>query len=335
MTKSRSSLANSIRIVFASLFLCLFALPAVATDGIFTKFGLDLGYAGRIGYAGPEWAIYVYGAGTASSRFNALNISSPPDATGLQVDGNIAMAGVYSTLTVSGHTSINGDRYEQTTSTESIKSTGTITGSHFSSATINPQLNSGVTSLKNVSIAAAGLTATASSPTSLNIGKNQSRFFDNTAFSGQYVMNLSSFVMGGGANGANGGTLTLKGVAGSAFVINVSGAFSLGSNARIVLAGGLTVSDVLFNVTGSNSTFSIGGDAQFNGTLLAYNSSGAQRTLQITGHNTQINGELLANKINLQSGAHVKKPKEKSKEKDDDDDVVASNSLLRGRTSPQ
>src|SRR6266850_8131386 len=112
MTKSRSSLANSIRIAFASFFLCLFgALPAFATDGIYTQFGLDLGYAGRIGYMGgttPEWAIYVYGAGTSSSRFNALDISAPPNATGLQVDGNIALAGVYSRLTVSGHTLISG-----------------------------------------------------------------------------------------------------------------------------------------------------------------------------------------------------------------------------------
>ena len=324
MKKVRRSLANSIRIVLAPLLLCLFgALPVSATDGIYSKFGLDLGYAGRIGYLGgttPEWAIYVYGAGTASSRFNALDISSSPDATGLQVDGNIALAGVYSTLTVSGQTSINGDRYEQTTSTELIKSTGTITGSRFSSSTINSQLNSGAASLKNVSIAAAGLTATAGSPTSLNIGKNQSRIFDNTPFGGKYVMNLSSFVMGGGNNG-NGGTLTLNGAAGSAFVLNISGAFSLGGNAKILLTGALTVSDVLFNITG------------INGTLLAYNSSGAQRALQITGHNTQINGELLAYKISLQSGAHVKKPKEKSKEKDDDDDVVASNSLLHARTS--
>src|SRR5207248_10504045 len=148
----------------------------------------------------------------------------------------------------------------------------------------------------------------------------------------KYVMNLSSFVMGGGSTSANGGTLTLNGAAGSAFVLNISGAFSLGGNAKILLTGGLTVSDVLFNITGSNSTFSIGGNAVFNETLLAYNSSGAQRALQITGHNTQINGELLAYKISLQSGAHVKKPKEKSKEKDDDD-VVASNSLLHARTS--
>src|SRR2546423_12308204 len=112
-----------IRLLYLSLLLVC-ALPAFATDGIFTQFGLDLGYAGRIGYMGgttPEWAIYVYGAGTSSSRFNALDISSPPNATDLQVDGDIALAGVYSRLTVSGHTSISGgDRFEQMTSTESI-----------------------------------------------------------------------------------------------------------------------------------------------------------------------------------------------------------------------
>jgi hypothetical protein len=37
---------------------------------------------------------------------------------------------------------------------------------------------------------------------------------------------------------------------------------------------------------------------------MAYNSSGAQRTLEITGHNTQINGELIAYKINLLTFSH-------------------------------
>src|SRR5205823_14186209 len=116
MTKSRSSLADSIRIVFASLFLCLFgALPAFATDGIYTKFGIDLGYAGRIGYTGPEWSIYVYRAATPSSRFNALNISSLPDSTGLQVDCNSVPAGVYSTLSLSRHSSTDVASSEHTT----------------------------------------------------------------------------------------------------------------------------------------------------------------------------------------------------------------------------
>jgi len=127
-------------------------------------------------------------------------------------------------------------------------------------------------------------------------------------------------VMGGGS------TLTLDGAAGSAFVLNISGKFDLSGASKISLTGGLTVSDVLFNIRGNNSTFSISGNSIFNGTLLAYNPAGAQRTLQITGHDTEVNGEVLAHKITLQSGAHVKKPKEKSKHKDDDDDDIAPSS---------
>jgi hypothetical protein len=330
MTKLRCSLANSIWIVFASLFLCLFgALPAFATDGIYTKFGLDLGYAGRIGYMGgttPEWAIYVYGAGTSGSRFNALDISAPPGATPFTVDGNIAVAGAYSTMTISGQTTISGDIYRRTTATFSRSGNASNPPQHFSTA-IDSQLAGGITSLQNVSNTAAGLMKTAGSPTSINLQGHQNLTISNNP-SGKYVMNLSDFVLGGGS------TLTINGAAGSAFVLNITGKFDIGGGSKVLLSGGLTVSDVLFNVRGSNSTFSIGGDSEFNGTLLAYNSSGAQRTLNISGHNTQINGELLANKISLQSGAHVKKPKEKSKHKDDDDDDdVASNSLLRARTS--
>ena len=325
MTKSRPSLANSRRIVFASLFLCLFwALPAFATDGIYTKFNLDLGYAGRIGYMGgttPEWAIYVYGAGTSGSRFNALDISAPPGSTPFTVDGNIAVAGAYSTMTISGQTTISGDIYRRTTATFSRSGNASNPPQHFSAA-IDSQLAGGITSLQNVSNTAAGLTKTAGSPTSINLQGQNLPPISNNPFSGKYVMNLSDFVLGAGS------TLTLNGAAGSAFVLNITGKFDISGGSKVLLTGGLTVSDVLFNVRGSNSTFSISGDSVFNGTLLAYNSSGAQRTLTITGHNTQINGELLANRILLQSGAHVKKPKEKSKEKDDDNDAVASNSMM-------
>ena len=318
--KTRGSL-RSRSAFFAVIVALLSALPAFATDGIYNKFGLDLGYAGRIGYMGgttPEFAIYVYGAGTSSSRFNALSISAPSDATPFTVDGDIALAGAYSSMIISGNTTINGDIYRRTTATFSRSGNSSNSPQHFS-ASIDSQLAGGISSLQNVSNQARLLTPTSGSPTSINLGKNQSMTISNNPFGGKYVMNLSNFVMGGGAKNANGGTLTLNGAAGSAFVLNISGAFDLGGKAKILLTGGLTVSDVLFNVTGSNSTFSIGGDALFNGTLLAYNSSGAQRTLSITGHDTQVNGEVLAWQIKQQSGAHVKKPKEKSKHKDDDD----------------
>lgn len=296
------------------------ALPvAHATDGIYYQFGLDLGYAGRIGYSGgttPHWAIYTYGGGTSSAPFTALDISAPSLVSGFQVDGNIALAGAYSRLSVSGYGSTSGDRYEHTTSTEVVADHGVIGGSRFSSTSINSLLSGGVTSLQNVSVQAAALTKTAGSPTNLDIGSGTNQVFSNTAFGGKYVMQLSNFVLGGRS------TLTLNGAAGSAFVLNISGNFNIGGASQILLTGGLTPSDVLFNVTGNNAgqtgalAFEIGGDSVFNGTLLAYNSAakGVQRSLRISGHNTSVTGELIANQVVVSSGAKVKHPKKKSEE---------------------
>ena len=112
----------------------------------------------------------------------------------------------------------------------------------------------------------------------------------------------------------------IVGAAGSAFVINVSNNFSLDNGSKIVLTGGLTFSDVLFNVRGPTGTFSIGGGSLFNGTLLAYNStSSVQRTLTVSGANTVVTGETIANKVVI-SGAKMKKPPKKSKGGHDDDD---------------
>ena len=311
MKKSRRPWGNQTKTLLASLCLCLLAaLPAFATDGIFTKFGLDLGYAGRIGYMGgttPHWAIYVYGSGTSSSRFNALDISAPPDATPFTVDGNIALAGAFSSMTIAGNTTISGDIYRRTTATFSRSGNASNPPQHFS-ASIDSQLAGGITSLQNVSNQAALLTPTAGSPTSINLSGGHSLTFSNNPFAGKFVMSLSNFVLSGGS------TLTLNGAAGSAFVVNITGKFDISGASRILLTGGLTPSDVLFNVRGNNSTFSISGNSIFNGTLLAYNSSGAQRTLNISGHDTTVNGEVIVNKLLFSSGGHVKHPKKKSDE---------------------
>jgi hypothetical protein len=80
-------------------------------------------------------------------------------------------------------------------------------------------------------------------------------------------------------------TLTVNGAMGTAFVLNVSNNFNITGASRILLTGGLTPSDVLFNVTGNpfGGKFQITGDSLFNGTLLAYNSGGSQRALSISG----------------------------------------------------
>jgi Ice-binding-like len=284
--------------------------PTVFGDGIYKKFNLDLGYAGRT----HRWSIFTYGAGTSSSPFTALDVSGSDKKTVSIVESDVALAGVYSRLNVSNYGIVNGDRYEQTTSSETKSGNGAINGSRISNASTNSLLNGGVTSLKNVSNSAFGLAVTSGSPTNISLSGG-SMTINNNPFGGKYVMKLTNFVLD------NKSTLTLNGAAGSAFIINVSNNFSLANQSKIVLTGGLTPSDVLFNVRGSSGTFSIASGSLFQGTLLAYNStSSTQRTLTVSGKNTLANGELIANKVIVSNGAHVKKPKKMSRDNDDDDD---------------
>lgn len=281
--------------------------PTVFGDGIFNKFGLDLGFAGRT----HRWSIFTYGAGTSGSPFTALDVSGSSKKVVSDVDDDVALAGSYSRLNVSNYGDVEGDRYEQTTSSETKSGNGFIGGSRVNA---NSLLNGGVTKLQNVSSNAFALAATSGSPTNISLN-GSSMTFNNNPFSGKYVMKLTNFVLN------NNSTLTLNGAAGSAFVINVSNNFSLANNSKIVLTGGLTASDVLFNVRGSSGNLSIASGSLFQGTLLAYNSSSStQRTLTVSGQNTLVNGELIANKVVVNKGAHVKKPKKKSRDNDDDDD---------------
>jgi Ice-binding-like len=284
--------------------------PTVFGDGIFKKFGLDLGFAGKT----HRWSIFTYGSGTSSSPFTALDVSGSSNKIVSDVDSDVALAGSFSQLNVSNYGDVSGDRYEQTTSSETKSGNGFIGGSRISNASTNSLLNGGVTSLKNVSNNAFGLAVTSGSPANINLS-GSSMTINNNPFGGKYVMKLTNFVLN------NNATLTLNGAAGSAFVINVSNNFSLANNSRIVLTGGLTPSDVLFNVRGGSGTFSIASGSLFQGTLLAYNSSSStQRTLTVSGDKTSANGELIANKVVVKDGAKVKKPKKKSRDNDDDDD---------------
>jgi hypothetical protein len=281
--------------------------PTVFGDGIFNKFGLDLGFAGRT----HRWSIFTYGSGTSSSPFTALDVSG----SNSDVDSDVALAGSYSRLNVSNYGDVSGDRYEQTTSSETKSGNGFIGGSRISNVSpTNSLLNGGVAALQTVSNNAFLLGVTSGSPTNINLS-GSSMTINNNPFGGKYVMKLTNFVLN------NKSTLTLNGVAGSAFIINVSNNFSLANQSRIVLTGGLTPSDVLFNVRGSSGTFSIASGSLFQGTLLAYNStSSTQRTLTVSGANTLTNGELIANKVVVNNGAHVKKPKKMSRDDDDEGD---------------
>ena len=282
-------------------------------DGIYIKFGLDLGYAGRT----HRYSIFTYGGGTSSSPFSALEVSATTSTTlfGYQIMGDIGMAGAYSRLTVSGYGSVSGDRLSRTNSTEVIVGpNAVIAGTRYSSSDIDNAALVAIASLKNVSTTAAGFASSAGSPTNIAMTGGSMSFSNGN--SGKYVMNLSNLTL------TNGAVLTLNGANGTAFVINVSGSFSLTNSSQICLSGGLTTSDVLFNIKGNSGTFQITGNSLFQGTLLAYNSAtnGTQRTLAIDGWNTLLRGQVIANRVVVTNGARVRRPPRASNDDDRDED---------------
>jgi hypothetical protein len=308
-----------------SLGLLLSALPCRATDGIYTKFGLDMGYAGRT----ARWSIYTFGSGTSDCHFSALEISSPSSyASPGQVTGNVALAGDYADVTLSGNGNLAGDIYLKPTGRIYKRDAAAWAGvSNTSSST---SLNSGVTSLKKVSASASILSPTSGMPSTLisgpgtnwvfNIGMtgtnttagNSRIYYVPSSSIGKLTLRLTDFVVSGGSQ------VTFNGLAGQSAVVNVSNNFNIGGASKVLLTGGLTPSDILFNVTGNNAgktgalPTAITGDSIFNGMLLAYNSAGAQRSVAISGHNTEFTGELVANQALITSGAKVKKPKKGS-----------------------
>jgi choice-of-anchor A domain-containing protein len=115
--------------------------------------------------------------------------------------------------------------------------------------------------------------------------------------SGCVVLKLTDFTLN------NKDTLTLQGTAGTAFIINVSNHFSLTDQAKIVLSGGVSSSDVLFNVRGTG-----GGDvkldkqSRFTGILMAN-----QRDVAVKD-DAVATGEIIANHIDLTHNAQVIHP---------------------------
>jgi hypothetical protein len=98
------------------------------------------------------------------------------------------------------------------------------------------------------------------------------------------------------------GTLTLQGTAGTAFIINIRNQFSLSRSAKIVLSGGLTPSDVVFDVLGRGSDIVIRGKSELTGTLQA-----VYRTAEIT-RNSVVTGDVIAREIKLSGGGNIIPP---------------------------
>jgi hypothetical protein len=217
-------------------------------------------FAGNVtlGSAGPQFytVLSLGGQGSNTDNITHTNVTFNNQSN---VQGNVGVPAV-GNLSTSGNAFINGTLFLNTAG--SWSQSGTSGAANFQqNAATDAQLNQAVQDALNASQQAAALPSTQPSITNINLGDHGMMTINGT---GQDVINLTNFVLG------NQATLTLNAPAGDSFIFNISGNFS--DQGLVLLTGGITPDDVLFNVTGTGSAvqFSGGGNqAQLNGILLA------------------------------------------------------------------
>lgn len=295
-TNRRSSLSKSLALLglaFTALAgssnASTFELPLWGTAGI------NLGNAGQA----SQWSILALTGGVTLADTTG-SIGNPT------VSGDIGVAHFGSSVTATGNAYLTGTAKIHSGGTLSKSGAATITAQIGGSANplVDPLLDSTFTPAANAAAQAASLAPTSFSNltasgfslgSSINLGSGSYSLSASAATGGPIVLNLSSFTLGSGAE------FTLIGTAHMAYIINVSGAFSL-TNGKVLLSGGIDPGDVLFNITGTGSTVALSSSSQFNGLLLA-----PSRAASLSS-GAKFNGTLIAGSVSVAGGAKVTKP---------------------------
>jgi cytoskeletal protein CcmA (bactofilin family) len=263
------------RLLMAAVILSSLAALDVKAD-IFSTCGVDLGAAGRT----HNWAIFTLGAGTDKNVDMSGSAKAVGDV-GAAGSGNVHM---------SGTATIQGDLYYHQPGSLNSSGKAKVTGHTFNDDATDALLDQGAMDAMNASTFAASL---ATSPQYTSWAEITSNKNMTIVGSGCTVLNLKNFKLSGSK------TITLTGIAGTAFVINVSHQFSLSGSSKIVLSGALTAADVLINVTGKGSSIELSGSSNIQGILLA-----AKRDVHLSG-SAVISGEVIANSVSLSGSAKV------------------------------
>jgi len=242
---------NSLRLLgvvaIAALVLALGSPTALGFAG-----GVTLGSAGPNNYA----LLSLGGQGSSIDAITQTNVAIANEST---ITGNVGIAAT-GDIATSGNAFITGTLFLNLGGT--WNQSGTSNAAAFSqSAATDAQLNQAVQDALTASSQAAALASTQPSITSIALAANGTQTITGT---GQEVINLTSFSLG------NNSVLTLDAPAGASFIFNISGNFTM--QGKVMLIGGISPADVLWNVTGTGNAvaFSGGGNsAQLSGILLA------------------------------------------------------------------
>jgi hypothetical protein len=206
--------------------------------------------------------------------------------------GDVGVAGD-GNITLSGSATIHGDLYYESTGTLTMNGNAKITGMRHHDATGDAILNTAVSQATLSSSHAATFTSSFAYAGLTNITSSMTLYSQHDGPGNSTVLNLNSIVLG------NSATLTLVGTAVDNFILNVSNQFSLTAQSKIVLSGGLTWDDVLFNIKGTGTDVVLDGQSTLNGILMAN-----KRTVSLSG-GSNLYGEGIANKIKLSGSSRI------------------------------
>jgi hypothetical protein len=189
---------------------------------------------------------------------------------------------------MTGGSIIEKDVWQHTGGTFSTYSAGSIHGTRFQDSTHDTILDQGVIDAMNADAAAFSMASTYPSITNIQTGSN----YTLTANNDCTVLKLTNFKL-------SGGTFTLVGTATQHFIINVTNTFSLSGGTKIVLSGGLTFDNVLWNIHGTGTDVSISGSSSITGIVMA-----TQRKVNLSG-STIDKGEIIANQLVMSGSSQI------------------------------
>jgi Ice-binding-like len=239
--------------------------------------GLALAVPINLGSAGPaDWAVLQIGNGSVTIDNTSVSGTSA-------IWGNTGV-GQNEKLSMSGGSLVYGNLFLGNSSTTNF-SGGSGVASGFSTFTNQDTLLN--TARSDALSAAAAATSLGGTPTTISAGM--------TLTPGVY--SLTNLSLGGS------GTLTLSGV--GQYVFNISGALNLGGTSQVILTGGATAADVLYNITGTTQAGTSGGSI-LRGVILAPNASVMIDSGVGTAPHVGLYGEVISGRdITIASGSGI------------------------------
>lgn len=255
--------------------------------------------------AGPNsWAVLGLG-GTDPINNTKISMTGSSSVKGNLTDG-VANVGVpeAGNFSMSGSSIIHGSLFLNTAGTLNLSGSSSIQGGLRQNGATDAVLNQAVVDALAASETVAGIPPTNHSITHINITK-PSQSMTLIGSSGINVLNLTDLVI-------TNGTLTLSAPIDGLFIINITGKFSLSGGSDILVGGGLSPLNVLYNIIGAGEKVSISGgttngvpNMTINGIILA-----PQREISVNAG--LVIGEVIGGgkQITITSGGQVNNPTE-------------------------